>query len=172
MRLIPSFFSSLFSLSPPPLLSLSLPFHPTGKGSLIITLLEPGNQSVTISVEVNQIRPLHLVTGRTYHIMCRDDSPHGEFDHSYLNVWWHCGVPVTKLSSTHFPDSDQAAVYSSTQVDVMVANEWTLVLQNLGEQPTEVGVYSCRDLQGRNVSLDIKECKELLFINPFHPIVF
>lgn len=137
----------------------------TGEPALIIDLREPGHPSVTISVETNKTRPLHLVSGRTYHIMCRDDSRRGQFDHSNLNVWKYAGVAVTKLTSPKFPPSDQAAVYSSTEVDVMVANEWTLVLQKLGVQPAEEGVYSCHGLQGQNVSFDIIESKGLLCIS-------
>ncbi len=115
-----------------------------GQCSIVLELSHPQSlQSIKLSVGVNKTRPINLVPGHTYHISCKDTSNHIRFDFQELNIWYHNGTNnVTKIpSGDPTPSSDTAAVFSSTEINSEVRNEWTLVLQLFRRD--QVGV-ACR----------------------------
>lgn len=124
-----------------------------GRCSLVLELQERSTSTVTLSVEGGtQPRPLDLVLGHTYHIMCRDTANTRQFDDPDRGVWSHNESVVQRLSPDAFPGEEENAVYASTGVS-MLANEWTLVLQLL--RRGDVGLYTCAGLEGQSVSLEI-----------------
>ena len=113
--------------------------------------------SVTLTTEGSVPRPISLVPGHTYYIMCRDTDNTRRFDdNDEFEAWHHDGTPVQKLSPEGFPTGDMSAVYASRDVSPAV-NEWTLVLQRFGG--VAVGVYRCTGVEGESLSLNIGQGK-------------
>lgn len=121
----------------------------------MLELCEPPVPSAVILLtEGSMPRPISLVLGRTYHIMCRDTSNNQRFDSDQnLQAWLHNGSPVLTPSPDSLPAAGMAAVYASTAISVEV-NEWTLVLQQFGSEA--LGLYTCRGVEeGQSLSLNI-----------------
>ena len=125
----------------------------------MLELREPAASSaVTLAIDGSEPRPISLVLGQTYHIMCKDTSNTRRFDEDEsLEVWRFNNTPVQTLSRDAFPEMGVAAVYASTTVS-MEANEWTLVLQQFGG--VAIGLYTCRGLDaGQSATLNIGQSK-------------